>query len=110
MRYVTIKINNIKAKIGERQINHTNFLKFFWYINSKKITANTVISRNFNNFFLLLFIKTLIDNIKHESYEVEKGQRLFQLVSMDWGPVYFELVDILSTSKRGEGGFGSTGK
>ena len=50
------------------------------------------------------------DNIKQESYEVEKGQRLFQLVSMDGGPIYFQLVDILSTSKRGEGGFGSTGK
>ena len=55
-------------------------------------------------------IMAAVDNIKQESYEVEKGQRLFQLVSMDGGPIYFELVDILSTSKRGEGGFGSTGK
>ena len=51
-----------------------------------------------------------VDNIKQESYEVKKGQRLFQLVSMDGAPIYFELVDVLSTSKRGEGGFGSTGK
>ena len=55
-------------------------------------------------------IMAAVDNIKQESYEVEKGQRLFQLVSMDGGPIYFELVDILSTSNRGEGGFGSTGK
>ena len=55
-------------------------------------------------------IMAAVDNIKQKSYEVEKGQRLFQLVSMDGGPIYFELVDILSTSKRGEGGFGSTGK
>ena len=55
-------------------------------------------------------IMAAVDNIKQESYELEKGQRLFQLVSMDGGPIYFELVDILSTSKRGEGGFGSTGK
>ena len=55
-------------------------------------------------------IMAAVDNIKKESYEVEKGQRLFQLVSMDGGPIYFELVDNLSTSKRGEGGFGSTGK
>ena len=55
-------------------------------------------------------IMAAVDNIKQESYEVEKGQRLFQLVSMDGGPIYFELVDILSISKRGEGGFGSTGK
>ena len=55
-------------------------------------------------------IMAAVDNIKQKSYEVEKGQRLFQLVSMDGGPIYFELVDVLSTSKRGEGGFGSTGK
>ena len=55
-------------------------------------------------------IMAAVDNIKEKSYEVEKGQRLFQLVSMDGGPIYFDLVDILSTSKRGEGGFGSTGK
>ena len=55
-------------------------------------------------------IMAAVDNIKQQSYEVEKGQRLFQLVSMDGGPIYFELVDVLSTSKRGEGGFGSTGK
>ena len=55
-------------------------------------------------------IMAAVDNIKQESYEVEKGQRLFQLVSMDGGPIYFELVDVLSTSERGKGGFGSTGK
>ena len=55
-------------------------------------------------------IMAAVDNIKQESYKVEKGQRLFQLVSMDGGPIYFELVDVLSSSERGEGGFGSTGK
>tara|TARA_B100001769_G_C21600631_1_gene338162 strand:+ start:82 stop:519 length:438 start_codon:yes stop_codon:yes gene_type:complete len=55
-------------------------------------------------------IMAAVDNIKQKSYEVEKGQRLFQLVSMDGGPIYFELVDVLSSSERGEGGFGSTGK
>ena len=55
-------------------------------------------------------IMAAVDNIKQKSYEVEEGQRLFQLVSMDGGPIYFELVDVLSSSERGEGGFGSTGK
>ena len=55
-------------------------------------------------------IMAAVDNIKKKSYKVEKGQRLFQLVSMDGGPIYFELVDVLSSSERGEGGFGSTGK
>ena len=55
-------------------------------------------------------IMAAVDNIKQEIYEVERGQRLFQLVSMGGGPIYFELVDDLSTSDRGKGGFGSTGK
>ena len=55
-------------------------------------------------------IMAAVDNIKQKSYKVEKGQRLFQLVSMDGGPIYFDLVDVLSTSERGESGFGSTGK
>ena len=55
-------------------------------------------------------IMAAVDNIKQKSYEVEKGQRLFQLVAMDGGPIYFELVDVLSSSERGLGGFGSTGK
>ncbi|SVB15700.1 uncharacterized protein METZ01_LOCUS168554, partial [marine metagenome] len=38
------------------------------------------------------------------------GQRLFQLVAMDGSPIHFKLVDELSESTRGEGGFGSTGK
>ena len=55
-------------------------------------------------------IMAVVDNIKKESYTVEPGQRLFQLVAMDGSPIHFKLVDVLSESTRGEGGFGSTGK
>jgi dUTP pyrophosphatase len=51
-----------------------------------------------------------VDNIKNEAYTVEKGQRLFQLVAMDGSPIHFEIVDELTETTRGEGGFGSTGK
>ena len=50
------------------------------------------------------------DNIKTEDYTVEPGQRLFQLVAMDGASIHFELVDELSETTRGSGGFGSTGK
>ena len=49
------------------------------------------------------------DNIKTESYTVEKGQRLFQLVSADSSPIKYELVEELEMTTRGIGGFGSTG-
>lgn len=55
-------------------------------------------------------IMAAVDNIKNETYTVEKGQRLFQLVAMDGSPIHFQLVDELTETTRGEGGFGSTGK
>ena len=55
-------------------------------------------------------IMAAVDNIKDEDYKIEKGQRLFQLVAMDGSPVKFELVDKLTDTTRGEGGFGSTGE
>ena len=55
-------------------------------------------------------IMAVVDNIKKEPYTLRPGQRLFQLVAMDGSPIHFELVDDLSDSTRGDGGFGSTGK
>ena len=51
-----------------------------------------------------------VDNIKNYSYKLEPGQRLFQLVAMDGSPIHFEIVDELSETSRGSGGFGSTGE
>ena len=50
-----------------------------------------------------------VDNIKQEDYTIHSGQRLFQIVAMDGSPLSFELVDKLSLTSRGAGGFGSTG-
>ena len=52
----------------------------------------------------------MCDNIKGFSYTVEKGQRLFQLVATDSSPIHYKLVDNLTATTRGTGGFGSTGK
>ena len=51
-----------------------------------------------------------IDTIKDFDYIVRKGDRLFQLVSTDSSPISYALVDTLSDTTRGSGGFGSTGK
>ena len=55
-------------------------------------------------------IMAAVDNIKDFSFSVEKGQRLFQLVSMNGDAIHLDLVDTLSETSRGEGGFGSTGE
>ena len=54
-------------------------------------------------------IMAMCDNIKSESYNVQKGHRLFQLVATDSSPIHFELVEELEMTTRGTGGFGSTG-
>tara|TARA_Y100001968_G_C19049490_1_gene568441 strand:- start:50 stop:487 length:438 start_codon:yes stop_codon:yes gene_type:complete len=50
------------------------------------------------------------DNIKDFEYQIERGQRLFQLVAADCSPISYKIVDNLSDTTRGDGGFGSTGK
>ena len=55
-------------------------------------------------------IMAAVDNIKDFSFSVEKGQRLFQLVSMNGDAIHLDLVDTLSETSRGDGGFGSTGE
>ena len=54
-------------------------------------------------------IMAVCDNIKTDTYTVEKGQRLFQLVATDSSAITYELVKSLEMTTRGMGGFGSTG-
>ena len=42
--------------------------------------------------------------------DIAPQERIAQLVIMPYLPVDFEVVDELSDTKRGDGGFGSTGK
>ena len=55
-------------------------------------------------------IMAVCDNIKDYEFSISKGDRLFQLVSADLSSIKFKIVENLSDSTRGEGGFGSTGK
>ena len=55
-------------------------------------------------------IMAVCDNIKDYDFSIKKGDRLFQLVSSDLSDIEFIIVDELSDTTRGEGGFGSTGK
>ena len=50
-----------------------------------------------------------LDNIKSEPYTIKVGQRLAQICAPNLEHIDFEIVKELSTTKRGSGGFGSTG-
>ncbi len=50
------------------------------------------------------------DNIKDITFIAKEGDRLFQIVAANCSPISYELVDELTETTRGTGGFGSTGK
>ena len=52
----------------------------------------------------------VVDNIGNSDVTFREGHCYFQIVAFDGSPVTFELVDELSATSRGQGGFGSTGK
>jgi len=54
-------------------------------------------------------VKASIYNDSHEMFVIEPGQRIVQAMIAPAVQVAIKLVDELSTTERGEGGFGSTG-
>ena len=52
----------------------------------------------------------LYDNLSDSDYEIKAGDRVAQMLVMPSYKFKANVVDILPTSNRGEGGFGSTGK
>ena len=51
-----------------------------------------------------------VRNMAIDDYKIEGGTRLFQICAPDLKPFLVEIVDQLSNTERGAGGFGSTGK
>jgi dUTP pyrophosphatase len=54
-------------------------------------------------------VKVILFNVSDQNFKVEKGMKIAQLVISKFERVKVEVVDSLSDTKRGEGGFGSTG-
>lgn len=55
-------------------------------------------------------IKIGLVNLSHDSYTIEPGERVAQMIIARYEQVEFQLVDQLDQTDRGEGGFGSTDK
>ena len=54
-------------------------------------------------------IMAFVDNVGATEATIEDGCRLFQIVAPNLEPFHVKIVDELSSSVRGVGGFGSTG-
>jgi len=55
-------------------------------------------------------IKVILINMGKETYVIEKGDRVAQMVVAPVVQARFDLVEFIKDSTRGSGGFGSTGK
>ena len=55
-------------------------------------------------------IKVILINLSNESFTINNGDRIAQMVIAKHETAQWIEVDNLSETKRGEGGFGSTGK
>lgn len=55
-------------------------------------------------------IRACVRNMSNEPYIIEQGTKLFQLCMHDLKPFKINIVDTLTDTIRGEGGFGSTNK
>ena len=55
-------------------------------------------------------IKVIMINLSMETYIIKRGDRIAQIVFNKVELPNIEVVQILETTKRGSGGFGSTGK
>ena len=53
-------------------------------------------------------IEACVRNLSSEQYTIEKGTKLFQLCMYDLKPFNIVLMDTLTDTVRGSGGFGST--
>ena len=54
-------------------------------------------------------IKVILINLGEKSFVVEKGQRIAQMVLCPIAKADIKEVEVLDNTKRGSGGFGSTG-
>jgi dUTP pyrophosphatase len=55
-------------------------------------------------------VKVLLINLGDQTFTINSGDRIAQLVFKSVVPINWQLVEELPDTKRGQGGFGSTGK
>lgn len=55
-------------------------------------------------------IKVLLINLSQEPFEIKDSERIAQMIISKHETVEWQLVETLNETKRGEGGFGHTGK
>ena len=55
-------------------------------------------------------VGVILINLSDDKYEIKPGDRIAQMIISNFSNVKWKLVDDIGNSKRGDSGFGSTGK
>ena len=55
-------------------------------------------------------VKVILVNLSNESFTINPGERIAQMVVAKYEKVEWDEVEVLDETERGEGGFGSTGR
>ena len=55
-------------------------------------------------------IKVILVNLSNEPFTIESGERIAQMIVARYEQIEWEAAEELSSTERGAGGFGSTGK
>jgi len=110
-------VEDYKLKPGERKIFYLGFAIEFpsGYVALIKDRGSMakagihsiagVVDSSFRGEYMAVLV-----NLGNESYEIKKGDRIAQLVILPLARVDIEEVDELTSTSRGEGQMGSTGK
>ena len=55
-------------------------------------------------------IRVILVNLSNEEFRIEAGERIAQMIVARYAQIEWQAVEELSSTERGAGGFGSTGK
>ena len=106
---------NVKCQMIKDDKNDSSYYPYYLYPRSSisktpLIMANSVgiIDKEYRGNIMAKVRNIPFDD--NEDYLVKAGTRLFQICSPDLSPLKVVIVNELSETSRGEGGFGSTGK
>ena len=108
----TVKINlQIKCEALHDTIENTN-VSYYLYPRSSIIKTPLRMSNSVGiiDAGYRGNIIACVDNIKNEPYTISQADRLFQICAGNLEPIKFTVVEELSNTQRGSGGFGSTGQ
>ena len=116
---IAFGVNTLKFKIRCQMKNtKTNqYSPYYLYPRSSisktpLVMANSVgiIDRDYRGEIMAKVRNIPLASSDNDNYLINEGTRLFQICSPDLSPIKVKIVDCLTETSRGEGGFGSTGQ